>query len=100
LPSSNHRPRIAAVVVIDIVSLGSSGSIIAITVAVALAVSTIAIIAVIVDVASSMLFRHLHQNGGGKFPWYLSYKFLCWKFGKAACGLWKRVFLVITIEAT
>jgi hypothetical protein len=43
------RARNAAVVVIDIVAIGSSGGIIAIAVAVAIAVSAIAVIAVIVD---------------------------------------------------
>jgi hypothetical protein len=59
----------AAIIIINIVTVGSGGSIIAInvaiavTVAVAIAVtvSTIAIVAVIVDVASLTLLRHHHR---------------------------------------
>jgi hypothetical protein len=58
----------AAAVVINIVAIGSGGSIIAITIAVTAAVavavviavdvSTIAVVAVIIDVASSTLLHH------------------------------------------
>ncbi len=73
-PSSNHRPRIAAIVVIGIVAIGSGGGIILVAVAIAVAVSAI----VIVNVASSTLLRHRRRNGrGGKFPWYLSYLLIC-----------------------
>jgi hypothetical protein len=58
LPLSNCHPQIAAVVVIDIFAVGSGSGIIAIAVAVAVAVSPIAIVAVIVNVASSTLLRH------------------------------------------
>jgi hypothetical protein len=60
LPLSYCRPRSATVVVINIVSIDSSGGIvtIAITVAVIAAVFAITIIAVIVDVASTTLLRH------------------------------------------
>ena len=59
-PLSYRCPRNAAVVVIDIVSVGSgSGFVtIAITIAVIAAVSAIAVVAVIVDVASTTLLRH------------------------------------------
>jgi hypothetical protein len=59
-PSSYRRPQNAAVVVIDILSVGSGGGIItiAITIAVIAAVSTIALIAVIVDVALTTLLHH------------------------------------------
>jgi hypothetical protein len=60
----------AAVIVINIVAFGSGGSIITIAVAVADAVadavSTIAIVAVIVDVASSTLLHHHHRSHA---PW-------------------------------
>ncbi len=49
-----------------------------------------------VDVASSSSPKW----GGGKFPWYLSYVFLRRIFSKAACGLWKQLFYVITIPLT
>jgi hypothetical protein len=49
---SNRRPQIAALIVIDIVSVRSGGGIIAVAVAIAITVSPIAIVAVIFDVAS------------------------------------------------
>ncbi len=75
---SNRRPQIAAVVVIDIVAIGSGGGIIAVAVAVAVAISPIAIIAVIVDVASLTSLRHHHQNGGGAsfFGTYPTYSYV------------------------
>jgi hypothetical protein len=66
LPLSNCHPRIAAVVVINIVAVGSGGGIISVAVAVAVAVSPIAIIAVIVNVASLTSLCHRRQNGGGQ----------------------------------
>jgi hypothetical protein len=57
---SYHRPRNAAVIVIDIISVGSGSRIvtIAITTAVIAAVSAMAVIAVIVDAALTMLLCH------------------------------------------
>ncbi len=89
---SNRRPRTAAVIIINIVSVGSGSGIIAVAVAVAIAISPITIVAVIINVALSTLLRHRRQNGGGKFPWYLSYVFLRRIFGKAACGWWQQCF--------
>jgi hypothetical protein len=63
---SNQRPQIAAVVVINIVSVLSGVGIIAGAVAIAVAVSPIAIVAIIVNVALLTLLRHPHQNGGGQ----------------------------------
>jgi hypothetical protein len=60
-PSSNCHPQIAAIIVIDIVSIGGGGGIIAVVFAVAITVaisSTIPVIAVIVDVALSTLLCH------------------------------------------
>ncbi len=59
-PTSYRRPQNAAVVVIDILSVGSGGGIvtIAINVAVIAAISAIPVVAVIVDVASTALLRH------------------------------------------
>ena len=50
LPSSNCRPQITAVVVINIAAVGSSGGIIANAIAIAVTVSTIAVVAIIVGV--------------------------------------------------
>ncbi len=60
LPSSYCRPQNAAVIVINIVSVGSGGGIvtIAITVAVIATVSAIAVVAVIIDTASTTLLCH------------------------------------------
>jgi hypothetical protein len=62
LPSSSLCPQNAAIVVIDIVSVGSGGGIvtIAITIAVITAVSTIAVVAVIVDIAQMTLLCHCY----------------------------------------
>ncbi len=63
LSSSNCRHPIAVLetpLVIDIISVGSSGGIvtIAITVALIAAVSAIAVVAIIVNVTSTMLLHH------------------------------------------
>jgi hypothetical protein len=50
LPSSNQRPRIVAIVIIDIVAVSGSGGIIAAAVAVVVAISAITVVAVVVDV--------------------------------------------------
>jgi hypothetical protein len=59
-PLSYRHPRNAAVVVINIVSIGSGGGIItiAITIAIIAAVSAIAIVAVTVNIALMTLLRH------------------------------------------
>jgi hypothetical protein len=74
-PLSNRRPQIAAVVVIDIVAVGSGGGIISIAVTVAVTISPITIVAVILDVALLMSLRHRCRNGGeasflGSYPTY------------------------------
>ncbi len=61
LPLSYHRPQNAAVVIINIVSIGSGSGIVTITmitIAVIAAVSAIAVVAVIVDVPSTTLLCH------------------------------------------
>ncbi len=64
-PLSNRHPQMAAVVVIDIVSVGSGGGIITIAGAVAVPICPISIVAIIVNVASSTLLCHRCRNGGG-----------------------------------
>jgi hypothetical protein len=99
---SNRCPWIAAIVIINIIAIGSGGGIIAIAVAitVAIAISTIAIIAVIIDIALSMLLCCCCQNVGGAtfLGTYLTYSYV----GNLArplviCG---NEFLVITIPLT
>ncbi len=77
-PLSNHHPQIAAAVVINIVAVGSSGGISDVAVAVAIAISPIAIVAVIIDVASSTLLCHRRRNGGGAsfFGTYSAYSYV------------------------
>jgi hypothetical protein len=67
-PSSNCRPWISAIVVIDIIWIGGGGSIIAITFAIiiAVAISTIAVVAIILDVA---LLTSLHHHRCRCAPW-------------------------------
>ncbi len=65
LSPSYRRARNAAVVVIDIVAVGSSGGIITIAVAVAIAVSAIAVVAVIVDFEGGGGVLEVHLRGGG-----------------------------------
>jgi hypothetical protein len=100
LPLSNCRPRIAAVVVIDIVSVGSGGGIIAVAVAVAIAISPIAIVAVIVDVASSTSLCHHRRNGGGQVSLVLILRIPTKDIWQGRLWFVATVFLVITIPLT
>jgi hypothetical protein len=50
LPSSNRRPQITTIVLIDIVAVNGSGGIIAITITASIIISAIAVVAVIVGV--------------------------------------------------
>ncbi len=66
-PLSNRRPQIAAIIVINIVAVRSSGGIIAIAVAITITVSPISIAAVIINLALSTLLCHCCQMGGSSF---------------------------------